>query len=357
LAQQRLVQTREGNSKPEQALALQLQRLRGEYLLGELANLGFLPGYGFPTNVVPFVTTTLEDLKPRSLSDSSRREDNRSRRAGYPTRHLAIALRDYAPGTDTVLDGRVYRSDGVTLNWQIPAEAEVAPEIQNLRWMWRCNACGDTGTRLTRPERCLQCGNDELTRYRFLQPAGFAVDLRARPHNDISIPQYIPVRDPLVSLEGADWMPLPNALGRYRTATRGEVFHHSDGLHGEGYALCLRCGLADSLLPDEHLPGSFVQDVDKQRPLFHKRLRGGRRNDRETACPGNEADWAILRGVHLGVAAHTEIFELQLRDTDHKPLDQVAAYTLAVALRKALCGILGIEEAEVGGPGCLQTHA
>ena len=246
LDQQKIVATREGNSKPEQAVAIQLQRLRGEYLLGELANLSFLPGYGFPTDVVPFVTTTLENLK----LGIKEREDNRSRRAGYPSRHLAIAIRDYAPGTDTVLDGRVYHSGGVTLNWQIPAEVEAEPEIQNLRWVWRCRKCGHNGTRITMPERCPHCGaggRNSFNCYRFIQPAGFAVDLRDKPHNDITLPQYIPVRNPLISLEGVDWMPLPNpVLGRYRTTAQGSLFHYSDGLYGKGYALCLRCGRADS---------------------------------------------------------------------------------------------------------------
>lgn len=349
LDQQRAVATREGNSKPEQAIAIQLQRLRGEYLLGELANLGFLPGYGFPTDVVPFVTTTVEDLQRKS--GDSEREDNRSRRAGYPSRHLTIAIRDYAPGTDTVLDGRVYRSGGVTLNWQMPAEAEAEPEIQSLRWAWRCRKCSHNGTRLTLPDRCPHCGAvGKLARYRYIQPAGFAVDLRDKPHNDITLPQYIPVRDPLISLEGADWMPLPNSvLGYYRTTARGSLFHYSDGLHGKGYALCLRCGRADSMLPDGRLPSTFVENVERQRPLIHKRLRGGRLNDREQLCPGNhEASWAIQRGVWLGIATHTEVFELQPRDLSGKPIDQTTAYTLAVALRRALCMALGIDEAEVG---------
>ncbi|NJM12024.1 MAG: DUF1998 domain-containing protein [Synechococcaceae cyanobacterium SM1_2_3] len=42
------------------------------------------------------------------------------------------------------------------------------------------------------------------------------------------------------------------------------------------------------------------------------------------------------------------MFELQLHDLDGKPIDQVAAYTVAVALRRALCLHLGIEETEVG---------
>ena len=340
LDQQNIVATREDDRKAKQAVDIQLQRLRGEYLLGELANLGFLPGYGFPTGVVSFITTTLENLKLRNHE----REDNRSRRAGFPSRDLAIAIRDYAPGTDTVLDGRVYRSGGVTLNWHIPAEAEAAPEIQNLGWVWQCKRCGHNGTRLTLPEHCPHCGKDggpSLTLYRFIQPAGFAVDIRDKPHNDISLPQYIPVRDPLIALDGADWMPLPSpALGRYRSAAHGSLFHHSAGLYNQGYTLCLRCGLADSEDEQGALPGIFKS---------HKRLRGGRLNDAEKLCPGNdEAGWAIQRNVRLGVVTHTEVFELQLHDADGKPIEKIAAYTVAVALRRALCGTLGIEEAEVG---------
>jgi DEAD/DEAH box helicase domain-containing protein len=110
LDQQLAVQTQDGDTKAEVAIKIQLERLRGEYLLGELASLGFLPGYGFPTDVVSFVTTTLEDVERRQRQDrkeQDEREDNRSWRAGYPSRNLAIAIRDYAPGTDTVLDQRV----------------------------------------------------------------------------------------------------------------------------------------------------------------------------------------------------------------------------------------------------------
>jgi DEAD/DEAH box helicase domain-containing protein len=343
LSQQELVKTKEGNSKPEQAIEIQLKRLRGEYLLGVLATLGFLPGYGFPTDVVQLVTTTLDDLGRRNRTDSSAREDNRAKRAGYPSRNLAIAIRDYAPGTDTVLDGRVYRSDGVTLNWQMPAEMDGSPEIQNLRWVWRCMSCGSSGTRLTMPARCPHCNErdgSKLTQQRYLQPAGFAVDIRCHPHNDISIPQYIPVRDPLISLEGADWMPLPSpAYGRFRNTTQGQLFHRSEGLHGNGFGLCLRCGMADSMTAECELPPSLSA---------HKRLRGGRMDDREKACPGNDEDWAILEKIYLGVATQTEILELQLRDIDGKPLDKSTAYTLAIALRRALCLLLGIEDSEIG---------
>ena len=339
LEQVEIVKTSNGDSKPEKAIEIQLKRLRGEYLLGVLASLSFLPGYGFPTDVVQLVTTTLDDI-----SDQSEREDNRSKRAGYPSRNLAIAIRDYAPGTDTVLDGRVYRSGGVTMNWQIPVEANAAPEIQNIRWVWRCNSCGSNGIKIIMPTNCPHCGNDKanLTSRRYLQPAGFAVEIRYQPHNDISTPQYIPVLDPLVSLDGSDWIPMPHsAYGRFRHTRQGQIFHHSNGLNGSGFALCLRCGLADSMTGTE-LPSML---------LNHKRLRGGRIDVSETSCPGNNSDWSILKNVSLGVSTQTEIFELQLLDSDGQPLDKVTAYTLAIAMRRALCQLLGIEENEIG------THA
>lgn len=342
LDQRSELQTNAGDSKPEQAIDLQLKRLRGEYLLGELANLGFLPGYGFPTDVVALVTTTMDDLAQQRSNAATQREDHRTRRAGYPSRNLALAIRDYAPGTDTVLDGRVYRSDGVTLNWHLPEELDIAPEIQDLQWLWRCGACGGNGTSRVMPDSCPHCdaGEQVITRYRFLQPAGFAVDLRHTPHNDISIPQYIPVRDPLVSLD-IDWTPLaPPTLGRYRTTNAGQLVHYSGGLHGKGYALCLRCGRAESMLTDGH---SDEKSLD-----LHKRLRGGRLNDREQHCPGNDAAWAILSNVYLGIATQTELFELQLNDAVDQGIDKTIAYTLAVVLRRALCQHLGIAEEEVG---------
>ena len=345
-----IVRTRAGNSRPEKAIDFQLERIRREYLLSELTTRNFLPGHGFPTGVVSLVTTTMEELERRRQNQAREREDNRAIRSGYPARELPIAIRDYSPGTDTVLDGRVYRSGGVTLNWHIPADQEGPPEIQSLRWMWRCRSCGSNGTRPAKPESCPNCAcSQQLTCYEYLQPASFAVDIRSHPHNDITIPQYIPVRDPLISLDGTDWLSMPSSrLGRYRVNTFGSLFHRTDGLHGKGYALCLRCGRADSMASDGRLPSVFANEQGN--PIPHKRLRGGKNQDRETACPGSDEPWAIKRELRLGVATRTEVLEMQLQEpvNAHPIKHRDTAYSLAVALRRALTQRLGIEEREVG---------
>ena len=332
----------------QRAVQFQLRRLCGEYLLGELANRGFLPGYGFPNHVVELCTTTIEDLdlrrsgRSRSRRDAGGedREDQRTLRSGSPSRDLPVALRDYVPGTDTVLDGRVYRSAGVTLNWHIPAGAGGVTEIQSLRHLWRCRSCGENGTQALRPQKCPGCGSSNLRVHEYLQPSGFAVDLCAEPHNNISTPQYLPVREPLISLDGAPWLALPNpALGRLRYSPDGRLIHRSDGLHDTGYALCLRCGRAEPMNADETMPEAMNG---------HRRLRGGKDATDELRCPGNDEDWAIKRDLRLAVELRTDVLELQFRRPDGAALTRSEAFSLGVALRRALAGDFGIEEREIG---------
>ncbi len=160
------------------------------------------------------------------------------------------ALREYAPGASVVIDGLVYESAGITLNWHAPATLDQVNELQNIRQAWRCGHCGSSGTSvLASPlDHCLECGA-RLTREgnrnkQYLEPAGFSVDLYSETHNDISLQKYVPVEAPWISAQG-DWVPLANpALGAFRCSSEGSVFHYSSGLGGAGYAVCLECGRA-----------------------------------------------------------------------------------------------------------------
>ena len=170
------------NDPVRRAIEMQLRRVSEEYLLRELALRNFLPGYGFPTQVVPLVTTTMDDLRrppPQTGPDASR-EDNLSRARNYPTRDLSAALREYAPGSDVVIDGRVLKSSGLTLNWKVPASDEGLREIQALRHAWKCRHCGAIGMSYRKPEFCESdyCAGHEspLRVQSYMEPAGFAVD-------------------------------------------------------------------------------------------------------------------------------------------------------------------------------------
>lgn len=345
-----LIKRSEEDKVPMKALEIQMSRVKGEYLLREMATSGVLPGYGFPTDITTFETLNKDSREIQQSKDKllQGREDNRFQRRELPSRDTVTALREYAPGASVVIDGLVYESAGITLNWHAPASLDAVNEIQNIRRAWRCGHCGSSGTFIRNVESCPDCGYsltlNAIQPLEYLEPAGFSVDLFAQTHNDITLQEYVPVEDPWITAHGA-WMPLVNPnLGRFRSTPSGSVFHFSSGTNRSGYALCLECGRSAPMgTPDDPshgLPRVF------QHP--HKRLRG-RQGGNDWVCGGSESEFKIKKGISFGREYTTDVLELSLCSLDGTPLtDGTVAYTLAVALRRAIADSLGIEETELG---------
>ncbi|MCX7092700.1 MAG: DEAD/DEAH box helicase [Methylobacter sp.] len=325
-----------------------LERLKGEYLLAELATRGFLPCYGFPTGIAYFDPYSVHDYQRRNHKKDDKREDNLSRIREKPTRDLSIAIREYAPGCDIVLNGLAYRSAGLSLSWHSPESG--ANETQKLITAWRCDHCGaiDNALSSVSSSVCNDCGgllNPDHKR-EFIEPAGFAVDFYSSPHTDVSAQHYVPVKEPWVTAKDR-LRSLPNPqLGQFRAGSRGDIFYHSSGEHEHGYALCWHCGRADSMTAENKPPEVFLKP--------HKKLRG-RESEADAWCSGNDSEFAIKPNLHLGYVDHTDVFELYLKNSneqvflDYRNEDsKKIAWTLSVVLRQALADILGINVDEMG---------
>jgi DEAD/DEAH box helicase domain-containing protein len=117
------------------------------------------------------------------------------------------------------------------------------------------------------------------------------------------------------------------------------VYHHSKGINGSDYAVCLSCGRAEPCKPNRDLPDVFTN------PGGNKKLCS-KAGDR--LCKGVTNPWAITR-VALGHESRTDMIEIQLRDREGQPFRDVsAARTIAVAIRDALAELLGVQTAELG---------
>lgn len=330
-----------------------------EYLLRDLSARTFLPGYGFPTDVVTFDTFTIEDFRReaagRKSKDREDREDNVSRHKGLPSRNLAIAIREYAPGAEIVLDGRVFKSAGVSLHWHsLGGERR---EAQKFDVAWRCEACGQQGyeegventSALTCTNSACQAPIKPQNLLKVLQPSGFVCDAYDPVSNDVESQRFIPVAQPWVFVT-APTSPLPNpAVGVMTSGTDGHVFHYTAGANGTGFALCMACGRTSSMLGD----GTFPLDLAPDKP--HRALRPTKgESGRSEAGHKCEGSASLQQGVVLGVDTLTDVFELTLRQPDRgeyisdSPNGIVLALTLAVALRGALASILGISADELG---------
>lgn len=319
------------------AVKAQLKRLTQSYLLSELAGRGFLPGYGFPTDVTSFVTSTIHDTRDASNGGE---EKSRFRPRDFPARQRDIAISEYAPGGSLVIDGVVHRSSGVTLNWKRPLDSSAVAEVQSLRTMSRCRSCGllASHTQALRRSAC-DCGSENLELIDYLVPAGFAVDVREQPHDDASEVRVARVRTPWVSARTAAWRSLPDPnVGRLRCDQNGLVFHFNDGLHSHGYAVCLHCGRSE---PED---GQAVAGVAIPATMVdHEPLRGAPKAA-DGKCTGNAADFAIKRNLMLGHEIRTDVCEVQLFDIGNEG----SALALAMAMREAVARRLGVESDEMG---------
>lgn len=306
-----------------------VRRMCREFLLRELAHRSLLPGHGFPTAVLPFITDCREaQARERKRDDEEGAETRRNCRYDYPSRNADIAIREYAPGAEVVVDGLVWTSAGVQLNWQRPAN-EKASDIEDIRWSWLCNHCGESGCDRRRTSECAACGSEKITSQQFLEPAGFRVDWNCQPHAETDQVRYIEPQPPRVSAHLARWEPLLDpALGRVRATGDGLVFHYSLGASGGGYRLCLDCGRAAEESDDA---------LSNHKALMPPKGEGGR-------CRGNDKTYAITRPLALGHEVLTDVAELQPMGLENPG----AAWAFASALREALSRRLGIETRELG---------
>jgi ATP-dependent helicase YprA (DUF1998 family) len=332
------------------AIELQQGRLERTFVLAELAAHGFLPAYGFPTDVVEFDNSgPWTPAHPRrgggEIEPGAQPEGGSTRFAprSMPSRSLDLAIRDYAPGTEVVLDGLVYRSAGVSLAWRRPASAEGLEHIEALGWMWRCQVCGAVGTAVLKPDHCPSCNTEQPPQAtKTLKPAGFSCDPSDPPHDEVEQIDYIPPRSPLVSARTGAWVALHDAaVGRFRKSSSGQVIYHTMGAHGCGYAVCLQCGRAapeSSEDPSSPPPQGMVP---------HRALRTWKKGA-DGRCDGADRTYSIQRHRALAHEITTDVFELQLFDLPAEEEGRGLALPIGFAVREALARWWGIETAEVG---------
>lgn len=319
-----------------------LKRHQQEYLLTELITGDFLPGYGFPTNIATFNPSTISDFK-QAREPKEQREDSLSLIREKPSRDISVALSEYAPGAEIVLDGKVYTSKGITLNWHNPDDT--SRETQLIQTAWRCTSCGTSGTtRGSFSGRCPQCQKSIRLdqQFSFIEPTGFATGFYENATNNVSQQKYIAAEAPRVS-STTSLQPLPNStLGYFRTDERGQVFYHNAGEYGQGFAVCLSCGYAESMKADGSLPINFSK---------HEKLRGKQSTSNQFCEPSPNS---IKHNLRLGHVDYTDVFELYLRDTNNQFLlvseetNETLCWSLGVALRHGLAQVLGVNAEEIG---------
>lgn len=292
----------------------QLATLRRTQLLSFLARKNVLPKYGFPVDVVPL------DLGRTGDENANKLELDRD---------LAVAITEYAPGSEIVAAKTLWRSDGL----------RVQPGLAWPRREWAaCRVCGAVRQGLTRPPECAVCGSSEvdgrLSGDLIIPVFGFVGSNSgkrpgdARPGRGFSSQSYFSeYRDTAPELELVEELSHGGVLTYRRSSRQGQITVINRGPGNRGYQVCDRCGYAA--------------------PAPIPAATGGRKRDaahRDLRRPGKKDCTNWLKTSFLGHEYLTDVVEIR---TSRPMTDREARSTLYALLEGA--ARLSIKRDELDG--------
>jgi DEAD/DEAH box helicase domain-containing protein len=331
-----------GTGRNQQAPSVQANMLhyqsRALYemtVIEAFADRQFLPRYGFPIGM-----QKLRVIQPDEKAPNRIREEDQYRleRSGL------LALREYVPGSQLLVGGRLVTSHGLLKHW-------TGAELDNylgLRGNYAVCQQGHTYYKLTTNTLgdCSICGApSQSVRALLLPKHGFSSAAWDPPRLSADVERIGQVERATVTfardeikadLFDDQFGGIAGLSARYREG--GEILVYNEGELGRGFAICLQCGYAASehAFAPEDLPPRFSE---------HARLTAA--NDRYP-CWGKHHP-SVLRNQTLAARETTDVLLLTFSDVLRDwAKDAVLLQTLGYALQIAGAKLLELDTREVG---------
>lgn len=281
-----------------------LNTIASRDLLSFFSQHNILPKYGFPVDVVQFVTDYVED------SDVSERVELQ--------RDLRVALSEFAPGSKLVAAKKIWTGGGIYRSpdkgWE-PEAFAICPQCQRFNLepgdqpISECQ-CGNP----LPPERPFCSGIMIRPEFGFLADRRLADSGEARPprqytsrvhFSDYVQPQNQEIDDSDHQVEAVPHPSLtrPEVAIETRYSRYGQLVLVNHGPKGFGFHICPLCGHAQSIPASETKAGGRVRNRRgrrAQQTLKHTNPKNGR------DCPGEN-----LLKRRLGHTFITDVLEIQ----------------------------------------------
>lgn len=326
---------RRGLKRTANAVRYQLNLMADMTVIEALSDQQFLPRYGFPIGVQQLQVLIPDDRDPKWV----REEDSfRLERSGL------LALGEYVPGSQLLVGGRIVTSRGLKKSWH-GANVDSTP---GLRGVLAVCGNGHDYYRLTTDQgNCPVCHAPPRTQGQgmILVRHGFATAAWDPPRRGTDVgrvgtaepmtvtfrhEENIPVRRGFAGVPGVD----------ARCREDGELLVLNRGDEGNGFAVCQRCGYADSeprpgpAAGRTQLPGQFAT----HRPL---------RQPTGPACwrPDEAPVW---RHQVLAARQTTDVLLLEFPVLGNHAADAGLMNTIGFALQRAACRLLELDPREIG---------
>jgi DEAD/DEAH box helicase domain-containing protein len=315
-------------------LAFQANSFWQTAVIDELATRQFLPRYGFPIGLQSLVVET-GDPRPT-------KEFDRLQRPGI------LAVGEYVPGSRLLVGGRLLESRGLQQSWNAASQKV---DFGRRAMLYECEV-GHTFYRFTmeRSALCAVAGCSrplrEAGRQLLMPRFGYKTAAWDPPTWDGSTERIGTVSVSTTAfIEGTDTQTYADFAGirglSGRLSEGGKLLAYNGGEHERGFALCTRCGYADSETAHgsgrEDLPSGF----EKHKPL-DKSDPYGRSCWTDRSAP-------VMRNLYLAADHPTDLLQLDFRMVaGGHGLQSKVVRTLGHALVLAGGAMLELDPREIG---------
>ena len=326
------------NKAQANALYYQLDTLYNLTVIEAFADRQFLPRYGFPIDVLKLGVIEYDERTKR------RRQEDRFRLE----RDSLLALREYVPGSKLLVGGKLVISRGIRKHWtgenidtSVGLRGRRSKCINDHDYYWisgeadmPCAICGEppaqNSTRLIFPKYGFSSAAWD--------PPKWSSDTEYIGEAKTVSQTFTFHDDDIVT---KDFGQVPGVIASYKENGELLVYNDGDREHEKGFAICLKCGYADS---ERHydtgkinLPSGF----EHHRPLFAP--------TREQGHCWRDGTAFVLRNETMAARQVTDVllldFSTCLGDARR---DKALVTTLGYALQRAAVKILQLDGREIG---------
>lgn len=335
-------ETNERDPSLANAMRFQMRHLYETTVIEALAEHQFLPRYGFPIGVLKLRVTPTRDWKedqPRIREEDQFRLERRG----------LLAIREYVPGSKLFVGGKIVTSRGLLRHW-------AANDIgQPFGLRGRYNECQNGHVYYNHdgqplPDKCPVCEeNWQRSERYFLMPRfGFTTAAWEPPSYSADLDDSVGTTDKATItfldrqgiVDRNDFAGVPGLMAQYKED--GELLVYNEGEHKTGFAVCIKCGYADS----EPLKGGSrsSKEFERHPPLERQKSRT---NKLPPPCEG--AGDGPLRNQTLAARETTDVLLLDFSAIfHHRASDLKLMTTLGYALQIAGAYHLGLDTREIG---------
>ena len=335
----------DNTARTANAIRYQMSALYNTTVIESLADRQFLPRYGFPIGlqklrvIVP--AQTGQNREDSSLRSGIRVEDQfRLERSGLQ------AIREYVPGSQLMVGGKLITSRGLLKSWTGASGSESAFGLSGQ--FATCVNGHEYYTISTELGACKICGQEpkEEPRQMLLPKDGYTSAAWDIPRRSTDVEGVGTVKTATVTFQGNDDRIEESPFGGVTGLTAlyredGELLMYNQGDKGLGFAICLKCGYADSEV-------AFGEQALKLPTGFAKHAPISSRSE-SARCWSTNEEASVWRRRALAAREATDVLMLDL-SVCLGPLsqEQQIAQTLGQALQIAGAKMLELDSRELG---------